>query len=152
MISPGNDPAQQGPDDSAVAELLDVNGSQEITDRKGPLMRAYPDKEIPTTVPYYQEPLAPYKIPKVEPILVIVGDKVAARPRFLTESIKSLVQPKSKIEPLKSVVVKQNSTMRSNGTTNKPVVVEEVDQNDIPNISLLDKKEVQKSPKDKIEH
>jgi hypothetical protein len=146
------DPHALGPDDSAIADLLEARGSGDASSRKGPLVRAFPDKEIPTTVPLHQDPLVPYRISKLEPILVIVGDKPTGRPKYLTDSIKSLVQPKTKIEPLKSVVVKQNSTLRSNGTANKPLIIEEVEQNDISNISLMDKKENSSSPKQSREH
>ena len=145
MVNSSGDRAGGGVNDSALADLVE---NEENSNKKVPLVRAYPDKDIPTTVPYTQLPPVAFKISKLEPVLIIVGDKPVGRPRYMTESIKSLTNTKGKVEVLKSVVVKQNSNFKSSASNHKPSIleVEEVEQNDISNLSLMDRNDSAKAP------
>lgn len=112
------------------------------------IVRAFPDKDIPTTVPFSDLPLTSFVISKVEPIIVIVGDKPAGKPKFLTDSIKSLTMSKGKLDNFKGVIVKQNTNHRSTGKGAKRVIIEEIDQNDVSNMSLVESIEKDSKPYD----
>lgn len=102
------------------------------------IVRAFPDKEIPTSVEYTDMPEVVYRISASDPIVVIAGDKPTGKPKYLSDSVKSLVKSKGKVDGFKSVVLKPSTSLKASGKVAKRIIVEEVDQNDVSNMSLVE--------------
>lgn len=139
MVENGGENQTQAQNESVLQELLEYETNQASLGKKVPMIRAFPDKEIPTTVPFSMSSIVPFKISKLEPIQVIVGDVPTGKPIYMTESIKTLAHPRGKVDPYKSVVVKQNSSLRSNASVNRPIIPEEGQSHELSNISLMDR-------------
>jgi hypothetical protein len=114
-----------------------VQTHNDMSNKKYKIVRAFPEKDIPTTLEYFDIPSDGFRLSLKDPIVMVVGGKPVGKPRYLTESGKSLTQSKGRLDGYKGVIVKPNPNTKGSGQVGKRVIIEEDDNHDISNLSLV---------------